>query len=186
MASAWIPSSRDLPRSFWIVWFGTLVNRAGAFVAPFLALYLVGERGMHIERVGEIIALVGLGSLAAGPLGGTLADRLGRRRALAASSLLGSAAMIALSATRQPSAIAAGALSLGLFGDMYRPISASIIADVVAPAYRARAYGLRRRRRSRSSPGTKACQRRCATCTCRQALAIRPSRSSTRDNSTAT
>jgi MFS family permease len=142
VANAWIPSSRDLPRSFWIVWFGTLVNRAGAFVGPFLALYLVGERGMHIERVGEIIALVGLGSLAAGPLGGALADRVGRRRALAASGLVGSAAMLALSIARRPSAIAVCALSLGLFGDMYRPVSASIIADVVAPAHRARAYGL--------------------------------------------
>ena len=28
------------PRTFWLLWAGTIVNRLGGFVIPFLALYL--------------------------------------------------------------------------------------------------------------------------------------------------
>ena len=34
-----------LPRSFWVLWSGTLVNRIGYMVEPFLAYYLTGIRG---------------------------------------------------------------------------------------------------------------------------------------------
>jgi MFS family permease len=125
-----------------VLWAGTLVNRAGGFVSPFLALYLVGPRGMSVERAGLIVALVGLGSLGSGPLGGTLADRVGRRAALAAAGTLGAAAMLAMGLARREIAIEAGAFALGLFGEMYRPVSSAIVADLVAPQDRLRAYGL--------------------------------------------
>jgi hypothetical protein len=35
---------RTLPPVYWTVWFGTLVNRAGAFVAPILTFYLTEHR----------------------------------------------------------------------------------------------------------------------------------------------
>lgn len=34
-----------LPREFWWLWTSTLVNRLGAFVATFMALYLTLDRG---------------------------------------------------------------------------------------------------------------------------------------------
>jgi MFS family permease len=131
-----------LPRAFWVLWAGTLVNRAGAFVSPFLALYLVGPRGMSVARAGAVVALVGLGSLGSGPLGGTIADRVGRRAALGAAGTLGAAAMLAMGLARGDWAIEAGAFVLGLFGEMYRPVSSAIVADLVAPTDRVRAYGL--------------------------------------------
>ena len=54
-----MPSTRGLPRAFWVVWLGTLVNRAGSFVSPFLTLYLVGQRAVSIERAGETVARSG-------------------------------------------------------------------------------------------------------------------------------
>jgi MFS family permease len=142
VATRWLPSTRGLPRAFWVLWAGTLVNRAGAFVMPFLALYLVGPCGLSVERAGEVAALAGLGSLGAGPLAGALADRVGRRFALAAAGALGAAAMLALGFARRELAIEACAFALGLFGEMYRPVSSAIVADVVNPSDRARAYGL--------------------------------------------
>jgi MFS family permease len=136
-------SIRGLPRAFWVLWVGTLLNRIGSFVQPFLALYLVGQRGMSVERAGDIVALVGLGWLGAGPAGGALADRLGRRAAMAITTTTAALAMVALGIARQPAVVAACALALGLFGGMYGPVCAAIVADVVAPADRQRAYGLR-------------------------------------------
>jgi hypothetical protein len=38
-----------LPPAFWYPWTGTLVNRLGAFVLPFLAIYLTASRGFSVS-----------------------------------------------------------------------------------------------------------------------------------------
>jgi hypothetical protein len=35
-----LPDFRGLPRPFWVLFVGTLVNRVGGFVLVFLAIYL--------------------------------------------------------------------------------------------------------------------------------------------------
>jgi MFS family permease len=124
------------------LWIGTFVNRVGAFVAPFLALYLTGDRHLSIEQAGLIVSLQGLGSIGAGPVGGALADRVGRRPVLGLTCVLGAAAMLALGAARSLQAIGAAAIVLGFFGEMYRPAANAIVADVVPSEDRPRAYGL--------------------------------------------
>ena len=37
--------THPLPRAYWYIWAGTLVNKLGTFVVPFLALYLTQQRG---------------------------------------------------------------------------------------------------------------------------------------------
>jgi len=48
------------------------------------------------EGAGVIVSLLGLGAFASGPIGGHLADRLGRRPALALATALGGSAMLAM------------------------------------------------------------------------------------------
>jgi hypothetical protein len=38
-----------LPRTYWLLWVGTLINRLGGFVIPFLTLYLTQERGLPVS-----------------------------------------------------------------------------------------------------------------------------------------
>src|SRR4051812_22215057 len=71
-----------LPRIYWFLWTGLLVNRMGGFVYPFLMLYLTGSRGLTVAQAGRIVALYGAGSFAAALVGGRLADRIGRRRTM--------------------------------------------------------------------------------------------------------
>src|SRR6266545_582950 len=54
-----------LPGAYWALWTGTLINRLGGFVQPFLAIYLTTERGLGIDVAGTVVALLGAGSLAA-------------------------------------------------------------------------------------------------------------------------
>ncbi|MDY7232240.1 MDR family MFS transporter [Hyalangium rubrum] len=131
-----------LPGTYWLLWTGTLVNRLGAFVVPFLALYLTRERGFSEEQAGLVAALYGAGAVVSGPLGGTLADRFGRRTALALGLWLGSAGMIFLGFSREPMWIRVAAFTLGIVGEMYRPAVSAAIADVVPPQDRTRAFGL--------------------------------------------
>lgn len=130
-----------LPRVYWILWAGALINRLGGFVMPLLALYLTGPRGLGVEQAGVVISLFGAGSLLAGPLGGFLADRLGRRRTLILALVAGALAMLHLAFARAPLHIAAAAFLLGIFGELYRPAVSAAIADLVPSHDRVRAYG---------------------------------------------
>jgi MFS family permease len=131
----------DLPGAFWTLWVGTLVNRLGGFVVPFLALYLTRNRGLDIAKAGAIVSLFGLGSMTAGPLGGTLADRIGRRATMLISLFGGGLVMLALGWQTHPVAIAINVLLLGLVSDLYRPAVSAMVADLVPPEKRMTAYG---------------------------------------------
>jgi MFS family permease len=133
---------RGLPRAFWLLWLGTIINRVGSFVVPFLALYLTNERKLPVEEAGAIVAVFGAGTLFGGPMGGYFADRFGRRRTLVVAMVLGAAAMLNLGFARAPLHIAAAALVLGLLCDTHRPALMAMIADVVPPEDRTKAFGL--------------------------------------------
>jgi MFS family permease len=130
------------PRELVVLLVGTFVNRVGTCVAPFLALYLTAERGLSLEEAGGIVSLMGLASIASGPVGGAIADRIGRRFAMGFATATGAAAMIALGFSRTTTEVAGAAFLLGFFGDLYRPAVAAIVADIVPSEGRARAYGL--------------------------------------------
>ena len=78
----------------------------------------------------------------AGPIGGTSADRLGRRPTLLVGTAGSGALMLALGLARSTAAIVAIAPVLGFFTDACRAPLQAAVADVVPPRDRARAYGL--------------------------------------------
>ncbi|MDC0710771.1 MFS transporter [Stigmatella sp. ncwal1] len=131
-----------LPATFWFLWVGSLMNRMGSFVTPLLAIYLTRERNFTIEEAGIVASLHGAGAVLSGPLGGAIADRFGRRTALLLGLWLGSAGMLFLGFSEEPLWIRIAAFTLGILGELYRPVVSATIADVVRPEDRARAYSL--------------------------------------------
>ncbi len=131
-----------LPRTFWYLWAGTLVNRVGNFVIVFLALYLTAARRLSPSFVGLVIGLYGVGGATGTLLGGVLADRWGRRRTLLLSYACGASCVLVLGVVRDRWLIALGALLFGAGAEMARPAFAAFMVDVVAPADRLRAFTL--------------------------------------------
>ncbi len=127
---------------FWTLIAGMFVNRLASFVATFLALYLVRERGFEPNAAGRIVALFGVGVLVAGPVGGTLADAIGRRATMLLSFGLGSVSVGAIGFVRDPTALAALTFAASFTSELYRPAMSAAIADVVPFEHRARAWGL--------------------------------------------
>ncbi|MFG1701644.1 MDR family MFS transporter [Nonomuraea sp. M3C6] len=131
-----------LPRPFWALWGGTLVNRLGTMVIPFTGVYLTQSRGLSLTAAGLAMGVFGAGSLLSQLLAGVLTDRIGRRATLSGGMLATAAIMLALGYSTSLPAIVASMFVLGLVIDVYRPASNALVADLVSPAERPRAYGL--------------------------------------------
>jgi MFS family permease len=131
----------SLPQTYWLLWLGTLINRLGGFVVPFLTLYLTDQRGVSVSQAALMVSLFGIGSFTAALVGGELTDRLGRRPVLLISFLIAPANMVLLGLARPLALIAPLTMLQGFFTDLYRPAVNAAIADLVPSEGRPRAYG---------------------------------------------
>jgi MFS family permease len=136
------PGPLGLARAYWVLWAGMLLNRLGGTVFFLLGIYLTRDRGLSAAVAGLVVSVYAAGGLLAGPIGGVLADRLGRRATLLAGTGTSGLLMLALGLARSTPAIVALAPLLGFFTELCRPPLQAAVADVVPPADRARAYGL--------------------------------------------
>lgn len=131
-----------LPRAFWWVWLGLLLNRAGVFVQPLLTFYLTESQGLPLTDAAAVVSIYGAGSVAGSLLGGISADRLGRRITLIGSAFAGAAGLVLLGEARGFWPIAAAAFGTALVWDLHRPAVHAMVADLIPPADRVRAFGL--------------------------------------------
>ncbi|MFG2396251.1 MDR family MFS transporter [Streptomyces lydicus] len=131
-----------LPGAFWVLWGGSLVNRLGSMVNPFLSLYLTGVRGVSLGDTGLVLTVVGIGSVISQPLGGFLADRFGRRAALTGGMLANGATLLTLGHAHSLTVLVLACFVLGITIDLFRPAAQALVADAVPAADRTRAYGL--------------------------------------------
>ena len=136
-------SVSGLPREFWWLWTSTLVNRLGAFVATFMALYLTVDRGYSASYAGLV------GRAARARRGRLLARRgCDDRPARAAAHAAGRAgvhgrlrrACSASCSTRWRSP--AVAFLVGMASNASRPAVQAMMADIVRPEDRVRAFSL--------------------------------------------
>lgn len=132
----------SLPRAVHILCVGTLINRAGTLLVPFLTLYLHSRLGLGIESATRILGAYGAGALVAAIVGGQLADRFGRKRVMVGSLLGGAAVLAVFPLLDAPGLVAAGLFVFAVVGEMYRPATQAMIADLVEPARRPQAFAL--------------------------------------------
>ncbi|MEU9212459.1 MFS transporter [Streptomyces sp. NPDC048415] len=131
-----------LPREFWWLWTSTLINRLGAFVATFMALYLTLDRGYSASYAGLVASLHGLGGVISSLGAGVMTDRLGRRPTLLVAQVSTAASVALLGFVHHPVAIAAVAFLVGMASNASRPAVQAMMADIVRPEDRVRAFSL--------------------------------------------
>lgn len=134
---------RDLPPTYWILFTGTLINRFGHFVIPFLAIYL-RQQGHGADVVGLTLGAYGAGALFAGGIGGYLADKLGRKPTMLVSCAGAALFMLIMSQARGVPALTLCTFMSGLFSAMYYPAGSALIADMVPLHLRVRAFACQR------------------------------------------
>lgn len=132
---------RDLPDTFWFLWFGTIVNRLGGFAVPFLMLYLTARLGFDPATAAAVVSALGAGSFVAQLTGGELADRLGRRPVMLLSFFVTPLALLGVGLAHDLWVLVPTTLALGFFTDLYRPAVSATIIDLVPEDRRTRAFG---------------------------------------------
>ncbi|MBA8955195.1 MFS transporter [Actinomadura namibiensis] len=130
-----------LPRDIYVVFAGTVVNRLGYMVTPFLVFFLAA-RGVTPEQTPWILGALGAGNLLGPALGGLLADRLGRRPTMLTGLVGTAAAQGALFAAPNAVTLALAAVLLSATGAMVSPAAYALLADRVGPERRQSAYAL--------------------------------------------
>ncbi|WP_406073007.1 MFS transporter [Micromonospora sp. NBC_01638] len=138
----WHDTAGGLPATFWYLWAGLLINRAGAFAMLFLSLYLTDEREASVGLAGTVVGAYGAGGAAGTLLGGVLADRWGRRATLLAAHLATAVLMVALAFSRPLLLIAVLSALVGVVHSMPGPAFVAAIVDVVPAQRRSRAFNL--------------------------------------------
>lgn len=142
-------SFESYDRRVWVLFISQLIVAIGfSVVMPFLAIYLHDRLGVAMSLVGAVF-LVGAVMAALGQLiGGTLADRWGRRRVMVVSVSSRGAAFVLVSIAI---AGAEGFLLISILviisfflGSMFDPAANAMIADVVEKGKRLEAFGLLR------------------------------------------
>ena len=132
------------PRPVRLLLVGTLVNKLGTFIVPYLTLVLLRDFHMREGEAARLIFAYGFGSVVSILAGGVITDRFGRRRTLLVS-LFGSG-VLALAMGVAPSArfFVLLLVAFGFIADLYRPAASAIIGDLLPSPERASGFaGLR-------------------------------------------
>ncbi len=133
-----------LPRTIWIHFAATLVNRMGTMAVPFLVLYLTKDAGFTATQAGLILSLYGSAALVVSPFLGRLADRMGHVRVMKGSLLSSGLVMLLYPLAHSASAIVAVTIALAVTAEAFRPASLSVLTDIAPPEQRKAAFAVNR------------------------------------------
>jgi MFS family permease len=129
-----------LPGAVQLLVAGSLVNKVGTFIVPFLALVLLRDFRLTEGAVAELLGAYGIGSIVAILVGGAFTDRLGRRRTLMLS-LFGSGVLaVAMGFANSARVFVPLLLCFGFVADLYRPAASAIVSDLLASRHRATGF----------------------------------------------
>lgn len=134
-----------LPRAVVTLQAGALVNAFGnGLVLPFLLIYLHNVRGIALGPVGLIVGTGAVTSIVAGPLFGTLIDRFGGRRMLAASLAILTAGYAAYPLVHEAwqGFLVAGVTGIGVGG--FWPAQSTLTAGLTDASQRPAAFAVQR------------------------------------------
>ncbi len=135
----------DYPRSFWLLFWGTLINASGSsMVWPFLTIYLRQRLEIPLTTVALLLTVHSIASVAATSVTGPAVDRFGRKIAMLLSLSISCAIMLGMSAAAAIGPWILLMVASGTFGPLYRVGADAMVADLIPPERRPGAYALLR------------------------------------------
>jgi MFS family permease len=134
-----------LPRPVQLLQIGGLMNAFGnGLVVPFLLIYLHNERGIGLGVAGLILATNAAVSLVAGPISGTLVDRVGPKTMLTAALAFLTLGFAAYAFVSNPwHGFAASAIT-GIGNGAFWPAQSTLLAGLTTRQQRSATFAMQR------------------------------------------
>lgn len=120
------------------------INRSGAMVMPFLAIYTTEVLHYSISQAGIILSMYGLGSVCGSIIGGWPTDQYGHFSVQFISQVAGGCLFFLMPELQQFEYRAAGVFIVSLVNDTLRPANAAAVAHYATTENMARAFSLNR------------------------------------------
>ena len=135
--------ARRFPRPYWILLSGEAIQSVGyGMIVPFVALYLTDTIGLSTAAAGGLLALWSVIGVAGQPLGGVLADRIGRRPVIIGGIAASAVGSIAFGLVSSLWAVALLIVIWGIGNAVFEPAAGALVADVAPEELRTEAFGL--------------------------------------------
>ncbi|WP_406482003.1 MFS transporter [Streptomyces platensis] len=129
-----------MSRPFWLLWSGQTANRFGVLVPAFLVIYLEQSKIATAAVTPVILGLFGAGVVAAGLIGGVVADRFGARRVILTAQLGVVATAAVLAFVDNIYVIGVCSPLAGLLTAVDRPAAAGLVTALVPKEHFTKAY----------------------------------------------
>jgi hypothetical protein len=127
-----------------VVLAGDTMSAVGSgLTLPFFLVYLSRVRDIDLAVAGLALSTVALAGLAGNPLGGSLTDRVGAKRALVCGLFVAAGGAFSVTLVREPwhAFVAAGFVGLGMA--VVTPARDALLATVVSPSQRPAVFAVR-------------------------------------------
>lgn len=133
---------KNLPMSVYIIFFASIINNLGNFVAPFLTMFLTYSIGMKPEIVGIIVAVNSFVGLISSAHGGKLIDSMGRKKIFIIFRTTSAIALIMCAFTKDPIILTVLLILSNFLGGYSLPVYSTIITDITEGEQRSTAFSL--------------------------------------------
>jgi len=135
----------EYPRTFWILFWGSLVNSSGSsMVWPFLTIYLREKLDLPLTTVTLLLTIHSIASLVTTSIAGPIADQFGRKGVMLVSMFANSLTYLGMILATTLQSWVVLMILIGAFNPIYRVGGDSMVADLVEPRRRPNAYALLR------------------------------------------
>ncbi|MDF2672393.1 MAG: major facilitator superfamily protein [Clostridiales bacterium] len=133
---------KGLPISIYVIFFASIVNNMGNFVAPFLTMFLTRKFGISAEIVGIVVAINSALGMIGAMIGGKLIDQVGRKKVLIIFRTLSGIAIAAAAFLNDPISITSLIMLSTLFGGFSQPVYSTMITDLTEGEQRKAGFSL--------------------------------------------
>ncbi len=127
----------------WAMTGGTFINTfGGSMVFPIFTLYYTSKFGLTLAQAGLLSTLFVAGGFVGQPVGGFIADRMGRKRIMVFALCAEAVLSMGMALAPNVPLLILDIILFGLLVPMFNPAMGATVADIVKPERRSATYGL--------------------------------------------
>lgn len=135
----------SFPRSFWLIALGVLISSAGAsMIWPFQLIYVSRQLGVQISTVATLFTVSAGVGLGISFVGGSIADRVGRKPVMLAAQISHGLAYILFASASSYLGFLVAMTIISISMPLYSVGSDSMMADMLPPERRTEGYSVLR------------------------------------------